>query len=147
MSLEDLAAKFDVIKKQMMDEATTAIHAEFKTVFDKHPELTVIKWTQYTPYFNDGDECTFSVNDFTVSNAPDPENVSAWGEYEGDEAEDKVFAEQLYGNRAQKYSGVKTIQDFAMSDIGEDVFRNAFGDHSIVTVTREGIDVEDYEHD
>src|SRR5688572_27883088 len=29
---------------------------------EDHPEIQQISWTQYTPYFNDGDECTFGVN-------------------------------------------------------------------------------------
>lgn len=28
-----------------------------------HPEVTGIAWTQYTPYFNDGDPCVFSVGE------------------------------------------------------------------------------------
>ena len=31
-------------------------------LFEQHPVLTSFSWTQYTPYFNDGDECTFSAN-------------------------------------------------------------------------------------
>lgn len=28
-----------------------------------HPEITGIAWTQYTPYFNDGEPCVFSASD------------------------------------------------------------------------------------
>lgn len=27
------------------------------------PEVVAVRWTQYTPYFNDGEACTFDVND------------------------------------------------------------------------------------
>ena len=36
---------------------------------------------------------------------------------------------------------------FAQSDTGRDLFKDIFGDHAAVLVTREGIDVEEYDHD
>lgn len=33
-----------------------------KEIFDKYPTVRAFSWNQYTPYFNDGDECVFSVN-------------------------------------------------------------------------------------
>lgn len=37
---------------------------EFKKLFEDVPELESLKWTQYTPHFNDGDACVFGVHDF-----------------------------------------------------------------------------------
>ena len=31
-------------------------------LIDVHPDIIAIRWTQYTPYFNDGDVCEFGVN-------------------------------------------------------------------------------------
>ena len=30
---------------------------------NEHPTIGMLCWAQYTPYFNDGDECVFSVRD------------------------------------------------------------------------------------
>lgn len=145
MSLQELSTKFEAVKAQMMAEATTAIHAEFKKVFDTYPELTVVRWNQYQNYFNDGDECTFDVHDFVISNAPDIENVSIYGEYDGS-AEDVFVHEGYYGVK-NTYAKVWEIHAFAKTSIGEDVFKGAFGDHVTVIVTRDGIDTEHCEHD
>jgi hypothetical protein len=147
MSLADLSAKFEVVKKQMMDEATLAINEEFKKVFELYPELTVVKWKQYTPYFNDGEECTFSVGDFCISNAADPELVTSYGEYEGDENDGTFVFEGSWDGDAKKYAAVWELSKFSSTDIGEEVFRSAFGNHVQVTVTNAGIDVSEYEHD
>jgi len=39
-----------------------------------HEEITGIAWTQYTPYFNDGEPCVFSVGepDFRLAGVTDP---------------------------------------------------------------------------
>ena len=145
MSLAILAANFASLREKMMAEATAAINEEFKKVFETHPELTVIKWTQKIPYFNDGDECVFSVDEFVISNAPDHENVSTYGEYEGDATD--VWVISCYGDRAGRYKLVWDLEKFTSSDIGSEVFQTAFDSHSIVTVTKDGIDVSEYEHD
>ena len=33
-----------------------------KPIFDFDPSIIAVKWNQFTPYFNDGDPCVFSVN-------------------------------------------------------------------------------------
>lgn len=33
----------------------------FSKLFIKHPDIKCIYWRQYTPYFNDGDACVFSI--------------------------------------------------------------------------------------
>lgn len=145
-SFAQLVERFEQIRQQMVEEGTAVMKFEFQKVFETYPEITVIKWTQYTPYFNDGDECVFGVNDFTVSNAPDPNEVDAYGEYEGDE--EGIWAiDTGWGEGKKKYPVINALNDFAQTKIGEEVFRGTFGDHSIVTVTRDGIDVEEYEHD
>lgn len=42
-------------------------HAAFQSFFDKHPDLSAITFTAYTPYFNDGDECIYGVNEPEMS--------------------------------------------------------------------------------
>lgn len=41
--------------------AKDAVNISVKALFGKYPDLISFSWTQYTPYFNDGDECVFSV--------------------------------------------------------------------------------------
>ena len=58
--LNVIIEKYSEAKKQFQAEATQLLKEEFKEFFKKVPEVKVIKWTQYTPYFNDGDPCEFT---------------------------------------------------------------------------------------
>lgn len=51
-----LRAKYTEDAKVMFSDACSSF-------FDSTPEIKSLQWTQYTPYFNDGEECIFSVND------------------------------------------------------------------------------------
>ena len=46
------------------------LQKEFDALFIEYPEIGKIEWTQYTPYFNDGDPCVFGVGElaFTLEN-------------------------------------------------------------------------------
>lgn len=148
-NLNKLIESFEATKQKFQTEATELLKEEFKSFFKDVPEIKVIKWTQYTPYFNDGDPCEFSVNEPTFSNADDADLVSAWGEYEGED--EGIFAFQgtwsLPGELKDKKDRIKELSEMLCSSAMEDVLLAAFDDHAIVTVTRAGIDSDEYEHD
>ena len=55
--------------KQKTEVATkfkNALELFSKDFFKLVPLVKRIEWTQYTPYFNDGDSCEFSVNEHRV---------------------------------------------------------------------------------
>jgi hypothetical protein len=145
-----LRAKFQETAQALFKETT-------KEFFNKNPGVTAIHWTQYTPYFNDGDTCEFSVGDIYYTNANDDqmeevctyayegedENVwsySAWELRYGIEKEGKIF-EGVSLEYAENFSGL--IYDSDM----EEVMKEMFGDHVRVIATREGFDVQDYDHE
>lgn len=64
---DELKAMKDAYDRKLRDEGQAAVKDAFKDLFDKYPEIRSVVWTQYTPYFNDGDTCTFSVHDFDVN--------------------------------------------------------------------------------
>lgn len=144
-NLKNLSIKFSQMRDELMKEAQELLYEEFSKVFDAHPDITVITWTQYRPYFNDGDECNFGVNDFYISNALDTENVHSYGEYEGDA--DNVFVKGSWDDKSKKYSDVWDLERFANTSLGLDVFETAFGDGSQVRATRNGITSDEYDHD
>lgn len=51
-----VAAEFQTKMQGMFSDMT-------KSFFDAAPEIKAVIWSQYTPYFNDGEECVFSVNE------------------------------------------------------------------------------------
>ena len=65
--------------KRVMEETAKGLFAEMSAeLFNENPTLTSFGWNQYTPYFNDGDECVFRCNGSypTVSMAIDGDVLS-----------------------------------------------------------------------
>lgn len=125
--------------KQLQENLKEAAKAEvvrelFLAFFADSPEVKAVKWTQYTPHFNDGDACTFSVHgpEFALTN----EDLESRDEWESAwSVEDKGLKKRL--NTFEK--------DF--NDL-EEVFQLAFGDGYRVVVTNDGeVEVEEYGHD
>ena len=58
--IEDHTSKIAALKKQMMEELRKNFHEALVELFDEYPFVKAVHFTAYTPYFNDGDECTFS---------------------------------------------------------------------------------------
>jgi hypothetical protein len=62
--LKEMKATYD---RKLQQEGEAAVKDAFKDLFDKFPEVRSVVWSQYTPYFNDGDVCYFSVHEFDVN--------------------------------------------------------------------------------
>jgi hypothetical protein len=138
--LRDLKKAYD---KKLKDEGEAALKEAFKEVFDKHPRLRSIVWTQYTPYFNDGDPCYFRVHEFDVHIT----GVSYEGE---DEEDDYSYGETLYTMKQSKEQDVLDIVKSIKAlekELPDDVLESVFGDHCKVVATAKGFDVDEYSHD
>lgn len=174
--LQNLLTEFENMQKTFQAQAQAKMKEAFKAVFEQYADLDLkLVWTQYTPYFNDGEECIFSVNDIYVTNLPTDElSDCRWGEYDGeregvyvDYGDAKPDSEFFYIS-ASKVGGThwKTREDttpVAMrnydnrafealvcalnSSSMEDVMKSTFGDHVQVIASINGFDVDDYEHD
>jgi hypothetical protein len=129
------------------------------------PYIAKLGWTQYTPYFNDGDPCVFSVGEpwfRTVDDDEDEDDYSlAIGysghptlgkrDYEWDNARDfdnrrKVF-KPYEGTHRESFDACLALSEAIESGAFDDVLLEAFGDHCQVTVTADGITVDEYSHD
>lgn len=124
---DNLINEYEQARYKLISKVRNSLEDHFLEVFNKYPEIKVIQWAQYTPYFNDGDTCEFYVNEFEVFDS-----------FEIDYDNTKY---------ASEYPSLLVINDFADSDIGSEIFKEMFGDHSIVSVTRDGVDIEWCDHD
>lgn len=61
---DEAMAPFIAEMKKVSAEALTTIFVEF---FNKYPQVKTIYWQQYTPEWNDGEECVFSVREVFFS--------------------------------------------------------------------------------
>lgn len=148
-AFDNLITEQETLRAEFRNKAQGLFKAITKEFFEKNPHVKAIKWNQYTPYFNDGDTCEFSVNDASFTNAEgeDLDEVNAWGEYEGEN--DAVWVWEGWG-AAPEGIDIKPMQEFnriicseAMSEVMEAMFEN----HVTVTATRDGFEVNEYDHD
>lgn len=161
-----------------------------KEFFAANPNVIGISWRQYTPYFNDGDECVFSVNDKVAVLKTDycsdietylddddryedyGENLLYYNPYfhkiQADiqnEKDELNQPERWKGHhdycrvKLQKYieylnypdieSINKNVQEFMklLDTISDDIYKKMFGDHVSVSLTANGIHIEEYDHE
>lgn len=137
---KDLSARLESVKTFL-----SRFTKEIKAMFEGVPSIAQIRWTQYTPYFNDGDSCEFSINDLIFIR----DSVLAELERIG---ESELYYEDLYAWSAKHHlpsAQAKLIENLAdfMED-NEDSLKACFGDHSEIVINRDGtISVEVYDHD
>lgn len=136
-------------KATFMKKAQVVLAEEFKAFFAKNPQIDSLRWTQYTPYFNDGEECIFSRSEFDARVVLDKKSKNEVGTAEvisATETDDDGFIAgwDIDGDTPLG----KTLGDFEETFASvDDVFKEAFGDHVQVVATRKGFKVEDYEHE
>lgn len=125
---------------------------EFKAALDVLFAVDGVKavvWTQYTPYFNDGDPCTFGINFTGVVVDPAPSGATSY-ETVDDEAGNEVPVFDTYDIRnAPGAEALARLMKNMEGDLDsyEDVFLKAFGDPARVIARPGGFTVEHYSHD
>lgn len=94
MSIEELKVLskeyYDMIKKEEDMISKIFLSTLKEEIFDKYPSVESVGWPQYTPYFNDGELCHFSVHSGEESirvNGVILENLDEMQEYTGDAEE------------------------------------------------------------
>lgn len=63
MNIEDIVNQLNEAKRAMQEHGEAALKTAFKEFFDACPAVKEVAWTQYAPYFNDGDACEFTVHE------------------------------------------------------------------------------------
>lgn len=126
----ELQQRIRTMREAAVAAAREAFAEGTQLLFNEHPTLDSFGWTQYTPYFNDGDECVFRVNNWEpYINGMDP--------YGDDDDRDELAWEQLS----------KQVRQF-LTHFDDDTMRDLFGDHAMITIHRLGqTTVEEYSHD
>lgn len=184
--IETAVSDLNVLKKQYIEKGTELFHSLMKEIFTLYPAVETIQWTQYTPYWCDGDPCEFGVNEATINDtekyqikrilekvqrATPEAREELVSQIETLRAEEKTCIEQKKYSKAQEALGkiAKIEADLAemdtpienfqqIIDAYEDVrmlfekfdgeiFESLFGDHMRVTVTKDGITTEEYDHE
>lgn len=135
-----------------------------------HPRVLAVRWRQYTPYFNDGDPCEFGVGEFGVKIAKEEGEKFEYllvedddfdeddEDQEGDYGDGFISDYGLWDYEPGNYS--KRVYKPGMEEIAailsplqeaqghcETFLYDSFGDHAVITATKEGFRLEEYSHD
>jgi len=123
-----------------MEKITPALKEAFIDLKKTIPTLEAVKWEQYTPYFNDGDSCTFSLHGVYFRFAGVKDDA-------GDYNDGFLSA---YETKDAGLTGVqKEVLENFEEELGhlEELLEEALGDHMQVTLNAEGIETEECSHD
>lgn len=170
-------AAFEEKKKAMLAEIQKEFPTMFVDLFKQAPKLKSFGWTQYTPYFNDGDTCEFGVhmdypyiNGYNEDYHDDESDISIKiHDYKTLETEEDVrinnevaaksyswYKNKQIGDQGLCYNtkydeaAANTVEQIkeVLSSIPEEFFKDMFGDHCKVTLYADGsIEVDEYDHD
>lgn len=127
------------IQKEYDSQAERILKIGFKDFLTKNSVVKALRWTQYTPGFNDGDACEFTVSDLQVF-FEDPKDDS------DDEGIDLYSIKgnlKKYNLDAETFKVLEAIGD-SLNDM-EKPLQRLYGDGSQVTVTSKKIKVTDYD--
>lgn len=159
-------------KQTLINELSSKFPTLFTPLFEQAPKLNCFSWRQYTPYFNDGDECVFRVNidDLIINGLDLDESIAALYLYKTLQNEEDVcinneisqklnytwYKKRLIGQTGISYNPdydeqtaivVTQIKD-VLREISDEFYKELFGDHCTVTVFSDGnIEIEEYDHD
>lgn len=138
------------------------------------PTIVAFGWSQYTPYFNDGDPCVFSVHGVWIQTTEDrqedsedyaEEDVDYWrrnyldaayghptlGERKFHYAEGPWPRERIEdgytGPDEARYDRCHALSTAINSGAFDNVLLENFGDHAEITVTKTEILVDECSHD
>jgi hypothetical protein len=120
-------------------------------IFDAFPRLRSFSWTQYTPYFNDGEECIFGVHAdygmrFRFANEAKVSD-STYFEEDGTGYTELSYKVRRGEQEPTEDEAAMLAATELVTGVDEDTMKSLFGDHVEVTITREGIETTEYEHE
>lgn len=154
-------AELEVLFYNKKDSALQEVYQEF---FEQCPEVDKIQWCQYTPYFNDGDPCTFNVGDLYATLKGDEFaaeegstfSIGEWVTRYADEGHE--WAKQVIKEYANNVSLVKSKErlqeiDAEVSKLNsfiisiEDFLPIVYGDGVEIIVRRDSVEINHYDHE
>lgn len=97
--IEELAQLKEAYEVAVKERGQDVVDYIFKDFFDKNPNIHGVVWTQYTPYFMDGDPCVFTIHEpvFLIDKSEpvvadlDPEDYDEVGDEDYDEVGDEEY--------------------------------------------------------
>lgn len=149
------------LEKALQESLQETFNESTKLFFEWYPHLETISWTQYSPWFNDGEECTFSRNEIDV-NGHEVNGLDSLIDYHAKSPEERMrYAaghpwvvrdyERAMDNMLERVLITEGVNFSDLADFinafDDEFYEEAFGNHVEVTIRKDGVTVEEYEHD
>jgi hypothetical protein len=140
--MKTIKEKVAALAEELKAAIKPAIKEQTDAIFAADANVKSVNWTQYAPYFNDGDACEFSVREpwvrFDDEDTPE-EDVDEDAEWENTAGS---FDNEALNNALQ------ALSELIQSEEIEGAMKQAFGADSIITIDRAGnVTVDEYDHD
>lgn len=142
---DKVVEEIKTLRAELTEKFKVVVKNFFNTTFKQFPELESVCWHQYTPYWNDGEPCEFRYYGF---NRIEFNKEMTFNTYQSKQQTDCVWEwdDLVYYNKNEPiYQALNVIDNFFNEN--DELMEEMLGDHLEVTVTRDGIDVSDYDHD
>lgn len=148
-SLEVRSSELQALNTELNTKSQNVLKQAFVDFFKVCPDIVALGWTQYTPYFNDGDECTFRINSFTFSKNKElilnVENITHYNLDDEDGFNVSSYRHHPEECTEEEYQACLAIEGLANQL--EDICKSVFGDHSSIVVTPTDMIINEYSHD
>jgi len=144
----NISKKEELLSKQVL--------SEMKSLMTRNPLLIGVRWVQFTPHFNDGEPCVFDMYGpeikFDDSIIPHKEDDHNEGFVDKHYLTKDFFEERVdiinVGQIKSLEKAVKEVdQLYGYLYSMQDQVNAMFGDGYQVTITKDGVEVEEYSHD
>lgn len=134
-TLEEFNKTTNEFVQKLQSLVTSAVEAAASDVFKAFPQFVGISWAQYTPYFNDGDECIFGIGEvYYISDSDVLDNIVD-GEKGGYDYEEDELVATSWSLKKSEHAAVLDMFESLLND-SEDFLKSAYGDHMEVTITK-----------
>lgn len=147
--IEKMQKKVQEIQEEARVEGEKCFREAIAFLFEENQDLESFSWTQYTPHFNDGDACTFSANTEYFYINDDEDECDEWSiNYEIENLKKSKSSdkeEKLKELEAKKDLSKKIAE--VLTSFDDDLYEHLFGDGVKVTVYKDRIETDEYDHD
>jgi len=110
MDLKSLKSRIEDFTAECKKRNEAFFAEAVKSIFEEFPCVDSFSWTQYTPYFNDGDTCNFSAHTDYFTMTTDGGEMEWEGEYELKE----------YANKAKNSPAINSAIEVQLATLEKD---------------------------
>jgi hypothetical protein len=147
--LKEMKKQIADAKKAIKDQAKDLFKELTADLFSGNPSLVNFSWSQYTPYWCDGDVCEFGANtDSPTVRVKFDGQIVRYSDYETVIVdEDDVEFEVEAGKYEKECERICKAVSKILGQFDDEDFEMMFGDHVEVTVSPKKVTTDSYDHE